>query len=58
MEQRQGFEARTTLLEELGTVREHLDHNEPNGLQFCLSPLLTGKCFGIIEYGQIIKRQM
>ena len=58
MEQRLEGEARATLLTELDTVREYLEHNERRGLQSCLSPLPTGKCFGIVEYVQIIKRQI
>ena len=49
---------REMLLAELNAVREHLDNNERHGLQSRLSPLLPGKCFGIVEYVQIIKRQM
>lgn len=47
-----GCEARETLLEELKIVREHLAHNEQ---RFRLYPPLTGKCFGSVDYGQIIK---
>ena len=53
-----GRQTRAALLEEVETVRKHLDQSAPHGLQFRLSPLLTGKSFGIIEYVQIIKRQM
>lgn len=49
MEQRPEREARATLLAELTNVREHLEHNERDGLQFCLSPPLTGKGLGIVE---------
>ena len=54
MEERPGLkarepehEARETLLEELKIVRGHLAHNEQ---RFRLSPPLTRKCFGGVDY--------
>ena len=47
-----GREARETLLEELKIIREYLAHNEQ---RFRLSSPLTGKCFGSVDYVQIIK---
>ena len=47
-----GREARETLLEELKLVRGHLTHNEQ---RFRLSPPLTRKCFGGVDYVQFIK---
>lgn len=56
VEEKPGCETRAVLLEELDTVRKHLNQNGPDGLPFCLSPFLTGESCGIIEYVQIIKR--
>ena len=47
-----GREARETLLEELKLVRGHLAHNEQ---RFRLSPPLTRKCFGGVDYVRFIK---
>ena len=59
MEERPGLkarepwhEARETLLEELKFIRGHLAHDEQ---RFRLYPPLTGKCFGSVDYVQIIK---
>ena len=52
-----GHEARETLLEELKTVRDHLDHNERHGLHFCLSPPLTSKSLVRVDQVQLIKRE-
>ena len=56
--QESGREARETLLEELKTVREHLDRNERLGLRFCLSPPLTGKSLVRVDYVRSINRKM
>ena len=47
-----GREARETLLEELKIVRGYLARSEQ---RFRLYPPLTGKCFGSVDYIQIIK---
>ena len=49
IEQRPEREARATLLAELSNVREHLEHNERDGLQFRLFPPLTGRRLEVVE---------
>ena len=48
MEEKLRRETMAALLDELETVRKHLNQNGPHGPPFYPSPPLTGKSFGVI----------